>query len=122
MRWIQDNLCPYIKLSYVKIAKLGPGGHVPEHNDKPNVSTANMETHSYDMLNTILIELTGQDDLYVTHDGKQLKYKAGDIYWINVAKNHEVKNNSDSDRYNIRIHGLYNTKFREMIKKCYMIK
>ena len=122
VQWIQDNLCPYVKLSYVKIAKLGPGGHVPEHNDKPNVSTVNMETHSYDMLNTILIELTGQDDLYVTHDGKQLKYKAGDIYWINVAKNHEVKNNSDSDRYNIRIHGLYNTRFREMIKKCYMIE
>ena len=81
-----------------------------------------MKIHSYDMLNTILIELTGQDDLYVTHDSRELKYNAGDIYWINVAKNHEVKNNSDSDRYNMRIHGLYNTKFREMIKRCYMIK
>lgn len=110
------NFGKYMKFSYIKIAKLEPGGVVPEHNDMPKQDfdfDLLKETNTYNMLNSFLVELNCPKGLKATHDGVKLPYKKGSVFFCNQSKSHGTVNNSSEVRYNLRIQGLHNKLFRD---------
>ena len=114
--YVRSAFEPIMKLSYVKIAKLSAGGVIPKHTDKPNKEIAKNTINSYHMLNSILIELNSPKGIIAKHNDDIIDYQKGSVYWFNQSREHEVIHNGNKDRYNIRIQGMYNRKFRELIK------
>ena len=116
-KFIKEELGSYIKLSYGKIAKLEAGGNIPMHADLPEVDFDFYNTtNTYNMLNNLLVELNCPDGLEAYHDDQKLPYQKGSIIVCNQARVHGTKNNSNETRYNLRIQGLHNKKFRDLIK------
>ena len=114
LKWINNEIGQYLNLSYVKIAKLGPGGNIPLHTDLPNEDLSLLSTqNSYNMLNSFLVELNFPEGVKALHDGVEIPYKKGSIFFLNQSKSHSTVNNGNSTRYNLRIQGLPNRKFRE---------
>lgn len=117
VNFIIDSFMPLMKLSYVKISKLDPGGIIPEHKDLPNLNfNFETEVNSYNMLNSILIELNCPDGVIAIHDGIQIPYRRGSVFMFNQSKPHSTKHLGKTPRYNMRIQGLHNKRFRDMIK------
>lgn len=117
-KFIKDTLGPLMKLSYVKISKLEPGGDIPQHEDIPEVDfDFKNTTNTYNMLNSILIELNCPAGTTAYHDGQKLNYQKGSVFMCNQSKKHGTSNTGNSNRYNMRIQGLYNKKFRDLIKQ-----
>jgi hypothetical protein len=116
-KFIKKELGKYMKLSYAKIAKLESGGDIPLHADLPEVSFDFYNTtNTYNMLNNMLIELNCPDGLEAYHDGQRLPYRKGSVIVCNQARVHGTTNNSNETRYNLRVQGLHNKNFRDLIK------
>lgn len=116
VEWIKKEIGKYMMFSYIKIAKLDPGGHVPIHKDIPNDNfDYENQQNTYNMLNSFLIELNNPDGVKAWHDNVELPYKEGSIIFCNQSKSHGTINNGDNTRYNIRIQGMHNKKFRQDI-------
>ena len=114
VKWINNEFGQYLNLSYVKIAKLGPGGNIPLHTDLPNEDLSLLSTqNSYNMLNSFLVELNFPEGVKALHDGVEIPYKKGSLFFLNQSKSHCTVNIGNSTRYNLRIQGLPNRKFRE---------
>ena len=116
VNWIKLALEPFLILSHVKIARLEPGGSIPEHSDLPEESFDLSGTNTYTMLNTLLIELDPPVGLRAYHDSVPLKYTIGSVFWCNQGRPHSTSNQGSQDRFNLRIHGLYRKKFKDFIK------
>lgn len=121
--WIKNEIGKYMTFSYIKIAKLDPGGVIPPHRDIPDDQYDFLNTKNcYNMLNSFLIELNCPENVVAMHDNIRLPYKKGSILFCNQGKLHGTKNNGNQTRYNIRIQGLHNKKFRnilaEKIQEC----
>lgn len=111
--WVKREFGQYLNLSYVKIAKLGPGGNIPIHTDLPDDDLSLLNTkNAYNMLNSFLVELNFPEGIKATHDGVEVPYKKGSIFFLNQSKPHGTTNNGTSTRYNFRIQGIPNKKFR----------
>lgn len=114
VKWIQSQVGQYMNFSYIKIAKLGPKGSVPIHTDIPEEDFDFTNTqNTYNMLNSFLVELNHVDGVKAWHDGVELPYQKGSVIFCNQSKSHGTVNNGSDTRYNIRIQGLHNKKFRE---------
>jgi hypothetical protein len=116
--WIKHEIGKYMKFSYVKIAKLEPGGVIPQHRDIPDEDYDFLNTQNcYNMLNSFLIELNCPNNVIAMHDNVKLPYKKGSILFCNQGKLHGTTNSGDQTRYNIRIQGLHNKKFRNILSE-----
>lgn len=115
-QWLASTFEPLMRLSYVKIAKLDGGGTIPEHADLPETGRFSQGTSSYTMLNSILIELNHPPGVSAMHGGVLIPYTRGSVFMLNQSRPHSTVHSGTEPRYNIRIHGLHNTKFREMIR------
>ena len=119
-RILQEQIGKYMKFSYIKIARLDANGIVPEHTDMPQTDFGfNLlkETNTYNMLNSFLVELNCPAGVKATHDGVELKYKKGSVFFCNQSKSHGTVNNGSEVRYNLRIQGLHNKLFRNQFMK-----
>jgi len=117
---LSEEFGKYMKFSYIKIAKLEPGGVVPEHNDMPRQDFGfNLlkEVNTYNMLNSFLVELNCPKGVVATHDGVELPYKKGSVFFCNQSKSHGTVNHGSEVRYNLRIQGLHNRSFRKEFLK-----
>lgn len=113
---LKEQVGQYMKFSYIKIAKLEPGGIVPEHNDLPQKDFGfNLlkETNTYNMLNSFLVELNCPAGVEATHDAVKLPYEKGSVFFCNQSKLHGTVNRGSEVRYNLRIQGLHNKYFRK---------
>lgn len=113
-KWVKKEIGQYMTFSYVKIAKLGPGGIIPVHQDVPQEDFDFLNTrNTYNMLHSFLVELNFPNGITAWHDGVELPYKQGSIIFSNQSKSHGIVNNGTEIRYNLRIQGLHNKKFRD---------
>jgi len=114
--WLKNELEKYMIFSYIKIAKLDAGGKIPVHTDIPknNFDFKNTK-NTYNMLNTFLVELNYPPGVTAWHDNTVLPYQSGSVFFINTSKSHGVENIGTEPRYNLRIQGLQNKKFRNII-------
>jgi hypothetical protein len=121
VRWINKEIGQYMQFSYIKIAKLGAGGDVPVHTDVPHEDFDFLNTqNTYNMLNSFLVELNYPDNVTAWHDGVELPYQKGSVIFCNQSKSHGTVNNGTETRYNLRIQGLHNKKFRtELMNKAH---
>jgi len=114
VKWIKEQMGKYMRFSYVKISKLGPGGDVPIHQDLPEEDFDFLNTrNTYNMCNSFLVELNLPKGITAWHDGMELPYKKGSVFFCNQSKPHGTTNKGDEVRYNLRIQGLHNKFFRE---------
>lgn len=114
--WVKNQIGQYMTFSYIKIAKLGPKGDVPIHTDIPEEDFDFLNTrNTYNMLNSFLVELNFPDGVKAWHDDVELPYQKGSVIFCNQSKSHGTVNNSDENRYNLRIQGLHNKKFRDKL-------
>lgn len=114
--WIKDQIGQYMQFSYVKIAKLGPGGDVPVHTDIPKEDFDYKNTrNTYNMLNSFLVELNFPEGVTAWHDDVELPYQKGSVFFCNQSKSHGTVNRSNETRYNLRIQGMHNRHFRKTL-------
>lgn len=114
--WIQKEIGQYMMFSYIKIAKLGPGGDVPVHTDVPEEDFDFLNTrNTYNMLNSFLVELNFPDGVTAWHDDVELPYQKGSVVFCNQSKSHGTTNQGSETRYNLRIQGLHNKHFRDTL-------
>lgn len=116
VNWIKKEIGQYMIFSYIKIAKLGPGGDVPVHTDVPHEDFDFLNTqNTYNMLNSFLVELNFPEGVTAWHDDVILPYQQGSVIFCNQSKSHGTVNKGTETRYNLRIQGLHNKKFREIL-------
>lgn len=116
VKWIKEEIGQYMQFSYIKIAKLGPGGDVPVHTDVPNEDFDFLNTqNTYNMLNSFLVELNFPNGVTAWHDDVELPYQQGSVIFCNQSKSHGTVNKGNETRYNLRIQGLHNKKFRNKL-------
>jgi len=116
--WIKQEIGQYMQFSYIKIAKLGPDGDVPVHTDVPHEDFDFLNTqNTYNMLNSFLVELNFPEGVTAWHDGVELPYQQGSVIFCNQSKSHGTTNKGIETRYNLRIQGLHNKRFREVLMK-----
>ncbi len=116
VKWLKEELGQYMMFGYIKIAKLDAGGKIPVHTDiPPNNFDFKNTKNTYNMLNTVLVELNYPSGVTAWHDNTTLPYQKGSIMFINTSKSHGVENLGNEARYNLRIQGLQNKKFRNKI-------
>ena len=114
--WIKQEIGQYMQFSYIKIAKLGPDGDVPVHTDVPHEDFDFLNTqNTYNMLNSFLVELNFPKGVTAWHDGVELPYQQGSVIFCNQSKSHGTTNKGTETRYNLRIQGLHNKKFRHVL-------
>ena len=112
--WIKEEIGQYMVFSYIKISKLGPGGDVPIHTDVPQEDFDFLNTrNTYNMLNNFLVELNFPKGVTAWHDNVELPYQQGSVIFCNQSKSHGTVNRGTENRYNLRIQGLHNKKFRD---------
>lgn len=116
VKWIKEEIGKYLTFSYIKIAKLGPGGDVPVHSDVPEEDFDFLNTrNTYNMLNSFLVELNFPEGVTAWHDDVELPYQKGSIFFCNQSKSHGTVNKGTETRYNLRIQGLHNKRFRDSL-------
>ena len=91
--WLK-NVFPSNKYGRVRFMLVEAGGWIAPHSDTdiPIVETVNVALSNH------------PDCVWHWGDGTELHYKPGDAYALNIAPVHEVRNNSNEDRYHIIVH------------------
>lgn len=82
------------RLGRVMINKIAPGGRIYPHADTPE------HTDYYTRFHIVLQSGAG---CYITSGDEQLEMRSGSVFWFNNKLEHEVVNNSNTDRISMVI-------------------
>ena len=82
------------RLGRVMINKIAPGGRIFPHADTPE------HTNYYTRFHVVLQSGAG---CFIRADDEQLEMRTGEVFWFNNKLEHEVINNSNTDRISMVI-------------------